>query len=71
MTVRGEAGFSFVEALVALVRARYGARVTGEQLAELRDQVASQVARARVLRAIRLANADEPAQPFAPYRSDA
>jgi hypothetical protein len=67
----GMADDSEVEALVALVRARYGARLTGEQLAALRDQVASQVARARVLRAVRLANADEPAQPFAPYRSDA
>jgi hypothetical protein len=60
-----------VEALVALLRARYGARLTGEQLAELRDQVTSQVARARALRAVRLANSDEPAQSFTPYRLDA
>jgi hypothetical protein len=58
-------------ALFALVRARYGDRLTDAELAELRDHVASQVARARPLRALRLKNSDEPAQPFAPFRSDA
>ena len=59
------------DALFALVRARYGDRLTDAELAELRDHVASQVARARALRAVRLKNSDEPAQPFAPFRSDA
>ena len=59
-----------VEALFALVRARYGERVDAAQLAELRGIVASAVERARALRAIRLKNSDEPAQPFAPFRAD-
>jgi len=59
------------EALFALVRARYGERLTEAQLAELRGIVASTVERARALRAIRLKNSDEPAQPFAPFRADA
>jgi hypothetical protein len=59
------------EALFGLVRSRYGERLTEGQLAELRDQVGSQVARARALRAVRLKNSDEPAQRFAPFRSDA
>lgn len=58
------------EALFALVRSRYGERLTEEQLAELRAHVASQVERARTLRAVRLKNSDEPAQPFAPFRAD-
>ena len=57
------------EALFALVRSRYGERLTEEQLAELRAHVASQVERARTLRAVRLKNSDEPAQPFAPFRA--
>jgi len=60
-----------VEALFALVHARYGERVTEEQLAELRAIVAGTVERAQALRAIRLKNSDEPAQPFAPFRADA
>ena len=59
------------EALFALVRARYGERLTEAQLAELRAIVASTVERAQALRAIRLKNSDEPAQPFAPFRADA
>jgi hypothetical protein len=59
------------EALFALVRSRYGNRLTEEQLAEIRDQIAGLVERVRVLRAVRLANADEPAQPFAPFRAGA
>jgi hypothetical protein len=58
------------EALFTLVRSRYGERLTEEQLAELRAHVASQVERARTLRAVRLKNSDEPAQPFAPFRAD-
>ncbi len=60
-----------IEVLFALVHARYGERLTEEQLAELRDHVASLVERARALRAVRLKNSDEPAQPFAPFRADA
>jgi hypothetical protein len=59
-----------VEALFALVRARYGERVTPAELAELRAIVAGSLERARALRAIRLDNGDEPAQPFRPFRAD-
>lgn len=59
------------EALFALVRARYGERLTEAQLAELRAIVAGTVERAQALRAIRLKNSDEPAQSFAPFRADA
>jgi hypothetical protein len=58
------------EALFSLVRSRYGERLTEGQLAELRDHVASQVERARALRAVRLKNSDEPAQLFAPFRAE-
>jgi hypothetical protein len=59
------------EALFTLVQSRYGERLTEDQIAELREQVASLVARARPLRAVRLKNSDEPAQPFAPFRAGA
>ena len=58
------------DALFALIRDRYGERLTEAQLADLREQVASIVARARPLRAVRLQNSDEPAQPFAPFRAE-
>ena len=57
------------EALFILVRSRYGDRLTEAQLAEVSEIVDSLVDRARVLRAIRLKNSDEPAQPFAPFRA--
>lgn len=59
-----------VEELFALVRRRYGARLTAEQLDSVRRGVAALVEQAAALRAVRLSNADEPAQPFAPFRSD-
>ena len=55
------------DALFEIVRQRYGDRLTREQLDELRGIVQSQVEAARALRAVRLTNADEPMQPFAPY----
>jgi len=58
------------ESLFALIRDRYGERLTEAQLADLREQVASIVARARPLRAVPLKNSDEPAQPFAPFRAE-
>ena len=52
------------------VRTRYGDRLTPAQLDELRKIVAGQLEAARALRAVALANADEPMQPFAPYRNE-
>ena len=59
-----------VEAMLALVRARYGSRLDAEQLAGVRTAVEGIVQAARALRAVRLTNADEPAQPFAAYRAE-
>ena len=58
------------DALFEIVRQRYGDRLTTEQLDELRKIVQGQVEAAAALRAMRLTNADEPMQPFAPYREE-
>ena len=58
------------EALFEIVRQRYGDRLTPEQAEEVRKIVRAQVEAARALRPIRLTNADEPMQPFAPYREE-
>ena len=58
------------DTLFEIVRQRYGARLTPEQLDELRKIVRGQVEAARALRAVRLGNADEPFQRFAAYRAD-
>jgi hypothetical protein len=63
--VRAEA-----DTLLALVRERYGARLTAEQLDDVRAAIVSIVQAAHALRAVRLDNADEPGQPFAAYRAD-
>ena len=57
------------DALFEIVRQRYGDRLTPEQLDEVRKIVQAQVEAARALRAMRLTNADEPMQPFAPYEA--
>ena len=54
------------ETAFELVRQRYGARLTPEQLEDLRKAVRGQLAMARALRAVRLTNADEPFQRFEP-----
>jgi hypothetical protein len=59
------------DALFALVRARYGDRMTAEQLDELRKGVEVTAEAMRALRAVKLRNSDEPFPPFAPYRKDA
>jgi hypothetical protein len=58
-----------VERLFALVRERYGDRLTPDQLDEVRKGVEGVVAAARALRAVKLENADEPFPPFIPYRA--
>ena len=60
-----------VEARLAIVRARYAARLTPEQLAEIKTVVEGLVKGARTMRAIPLRSSDEPVPPFAPYRADA
>ena len=70
--VPGDAEFAAeVDAMFALVRRRYGARLTAEELDGVRKAVQGLVEGARALRAVRLGNADEPFQPFAPFRADA
>ena len=56
------------EALVALLEARYGSRLTPEQLDEIQKMVVAQLEAARALREVKLGNAVEPFQSFAPYR---
>ena len=58
------------DTLFEIVRQRYGARLTGDQLDELRKIVRGQVDATRALRAVRLSNADEPFQRFEPYRDE-
>jgi hypothetical protein len=57
-----------VERLFALVRERYGDRLTPAQLDEVRKGVEGVVLAARALRAVRLENGDEPFPPFIPHR---
>jgi hypothetical protein len=52
-----------VDLLFALVRERYGRRLTPEELEAVRAGVAAIVEGARALRAVRLDNADGPALP--------
>lgn len=58
------------DALYEIVRQRYGDRLTPQQQDEVRKMIGAQVEAARALRAVRLGNADEPMQPFAPYRAE-
>ena len=58
------------DTLFEIVRQRYGSRLNGEQLDDLRKTVRGQVDMARALRAVRLTNGDEPFQRFAAFRSD-
>lgn len=53
-----------VDLLFALVRERYGHRLTPEQLEAVRTGVAAIVDGARALRAVRLDNADGPVLPL-------
>ena len=59
-----------VEALLGLVRERYRDRLDAEQWAGVRTSVRAIVQASRALRAVRLANHDEPAQPFAAHRAE-
>ena len=61
----GEADLRF-----ALVRLRYGDRLTAEQLDALRRAVETIVEQVSALRTVPLTNADEPLQRFVPFRAD-
>jgi hypothetical protein len=58
-----------VEALWALVRQRYGSRLTDEQLTDLRTSVEGLVGAARELRRVSLSNADAPLERLVPFRA--
>jgi hypothetical protein len=59
-----------VELMLALVRERYGSRLTAGELDGIRQGIRSIVTMARALRAVRLRNADEPFPPFTPVREE-
>ena len=58
-----------VERLFALVRERYGDRLTPAQLDEVKKGVEGVVAAARAMRAVKLPHSDGPFPPFTPYRA--
>jgi hypothetical protein len=58
-----------VETLFALVRGRYGDRLTPTELEEVRKGVEGIVAAMRQLRAAKVEASDEPFAPFVPYRA--
>ena len=66
----GETAKAEVEALLALVTARYGARLDTPQREGVRKAIESIVEQARAVRAVRLGNADEPTPAFRAYRGD-
>jgi hypothetical protein len=59
-----------VDLLLALVRHRYGTRLTAAQLEALRQGIEAIVDLAAAVRAVPLTNADEPLAPFTPFRAD-
>ena len=58
------------EILFALIRHRYADRLDAAQLEELRKTVDGLVRDLAALRAVTMADDEEPAQPFIPYRRD-
>jgi hypothetical protein len=66
----GEAAQVEVDALFALVTARYGARLDPQQLEGLHRAIEAIVDQARAVRAVRLVNTDEPTPAFRAHRRD-
>ena len=62
-----EAGRTEAEILFALVRERYGSRLSPEELEAVRAGVTAIVEGVRALRAVPLENADGPLLPLRPY----
>lgn len=56
--------------LFELILRRYGSRLDAAQLEDLRRTAAMVADTTAAVRAVRLRNADEPGQPFAPFRAD-
>jgi hypothetical protein len=61
---------SEIELRLSLLRLRYGDRLSVEQVDDLRRTMQGIVAQVRALRAVPLANADEPLPRFVPLRGD-
>ena len=59
-----------VELLFALVRHRYGARLDEAQLAIVRETLEGLARDLATLRAVKIPDDAEPAQPFVPFRSE-
>ena len=59
-----------VDALVEMLKGRYGGRLTDEQVEELRKSVAAASERAVQMRSVPLGNGDEPAFVFRPFRGE-
>ncbi len=58
------------DALLELLKRRYGGRLTAEQLEELRKSVEAASGRAVQMRSVPLDNGDEPAFVFRPFRAE-
>jgi hypothetical protein len=69
-TSSGEPTDAELEARWALVRARWGARLDADELADLRKSVQAILEAVRALRAVPLGDTDEPFPPFVPFRAD-
>ena len=61
---------SEVDLRLALVRHRYGGRLSPEQIDDLRRAVEAIVEQAAALGTVRLANSDEPLARFEPFLAD-
>jgi hypothetical protein len=59
-----------VDGLLAALTARYGDRLTDENVTKVRGDIAELVDAVAVLRQVPLVNADEPDLAFAPRRED-
>ena len=59
-----------IDALVEMLKGRYGGRLTDEQLEELRKAVEAASERAAQMRYVPLGNGDEPAFVFTPFRGE-
>ena len=59
-----------IDALVEMLKGRYGGRLTDEQLGELRKAVEAGSERAAQMRSVPLGNGDEPAFVFTPFRGE-
>lgn len=68
---RREPDAAMLSALTSAVVARYGDRLTPEQVTQVEDDLRQLLAAARTLRAYKLTNADEPDFVFRAYRGEA